>query len=138
MKNLTAGWDLLPGNTWWSPDGRFIYFSGGIGGGTHLFRIPATGGAVEQVTRGERGLSAFSLSAAFDRVAYAATDSTHPAEVFVSGMNAADEKKLSSLNDALMAELSLSRAQRIVYPSKDGAAIEAWGLTPRGYDPAKN
>jgi len=89
-------------------------------------------------------LSAFSLSAAFDRVAYAATDSTHPAEVFVSGMNAADEKKLSSFNDALMAELSLSRAQRIVYPSKDGAEIEGWVTAnytrmtreARGYDAA--
>ena len=45
IKNLTANWDLLPGNTLWSPDGRFIYFSGGIGGGAHLFRTPAAGGA---------------------------------------------------------------------------------------------
>ena len=137
MKNLTASWDQLPGNTQWSQDGRFIYFGGGIGGGAHLFRTPVTGGAVEQVTRGERGLSAFSISAGFDRVSYAATDSTHPAEVFVSSMNGADERKLSGFNDALLGELSLSQAERIVYPSKDGTEIEGWVLRPSGYDPAK-
>lgn len=137
IKNLTANWDLLPGNTLWSPDGRFIYFSGGIGGGAHLFRTPAAGGAVEQVTNGERSFSAFGISSGFDRLVYVATDSTHPAEVFVSGMSGADEKKLSGLNDAQLGELSLSRAQRITYPSKDGTEIEGWVLVPRGYDPSK-
>lgn len=137
LKNLTASWDLLPGNTQWNPDGSLIYFSGGIGGGAHLFRVPSTGGAVEQATRGDRSLSGFSISAAFDRLAYTATDSTHPSEIFVSGLTGANEKKLSGFNDALTGELSLSRAQRIVYPSKDGTEIEGWVLLPRGYDAAK-
>ncbi|MEK6287839.1 MAG: S9 family peptidase [Acidobacteriota bacterium] len=137
LKNLTASWDLLAGNTMWSADGRFIYFNGGIGGSAHLFRVPAGGGLVEQVTRGERGMSGFSISAAFDRVAYAATDSTHASEVFASQMDGANERKLSGFNDALMSELNLSRAERILYPSKDGAEIEGWVLRPRDYDPAK-
>ena len=137
MENLTASWDLLPGNTSWSPDGRYIYFSGGIGGSNHLFRVPAAGGATEQVTRGERGLNGFSMSAAFDRIAYAATDSTHPSEVFSARIDGADEKKLSSLNDPLIGELELSTAERILFPSKDGTQIEGWVLRPRGYDPTR-
>ncbi len=137
MENLTASWDLLPGNTAWSSDGRFVYFSGGIGGSNHLFRVPAGGGAVEQVTRGERGLSGFSMSATFDRLAYAASDSTHPSEVFAARIDGADEKKLSGFNDALMSELNLSPAERILYPSKDGTQIEGWVIKPRDYDPAE-
>ena len=137
IENLTASWDLLPGNTVWSLDGRFIYFSGGIGGSNHLFRVPAAGGATEQVTRGERGLSGFSMSAAFDRIAYAVTDSTHPSEVFSARIDGADEKKLSSFNDPLIGELNLSPAERILYPSKDGTQIEGWVLRPRDYDPSK-
>jgi hypothetical protein len=56
MQNLTADWDLLPGEPALSPDGRFISFSAGIGGDVHLFRLPAAGGAVEQVTTGSRRL----------------------------------------------------------------------------------
>src|SRR6266849_1842853 len=102
MENLTVTWDLLPGATAWSSDGRFIYFSGGIGGSNHLFRVPAAGGSVEQVTKGERGLSGFSMSAAFDRISYAATDATHASEVFSARIDGEDEKKLSGFNDALM------------------------------------
>ena len=137
MKNLTANWDLLPGAPTCSADGRFIYFSSGIGGSTHLFRVPASGGAVEQITKGERGLNGFSMSAAFDRLAYTATDSTHPAEAFSARIDGTDEKRLSSFNDALTSEVSLNQTERILYPSKDGTQIEGWVIKPRGYDPTK-
>jgi dipeptidyl aminopeptidase/acylaminoacyl peptidase len=136
-ENLTAAWDLLPGAPQWSADGRHIYFSSGIGGSAHLFRVPAAGGAVEQVTKGARMLSGFSLSAAFDRLAYTATDAAHPAEVFSARIDGAQEKKLSGVNDAFVNEVALSRAERILYPSKDGTQIEGWVILPRGYDPAK-
>ncbi len=41
MQNLTADWDLLPGPPNLSPDGSFVYFSGGIEGNEHLFRVPS-------------------------------------------------------------------------------------------------
>ncbi len=136
-ENLTAAWDLLPGAPTWSADGKFIYFSGGVGGNTHLFRVPSAGGAVEQATQGDRTLGDFSFSAASGRVAYTATDSAHPAEIFSARIDGANEKKLSGLNDVLVSEVHLSRAERILYPSKDGTQIEGWVLLPRGYDPAK-
>jgi dipeptidyl aminopeptidase/acylaminoacyl peptidase len=137
MENLTANWDLLPAAPAWSADGKFVYFSGGIGGSTHLFRVPSSGGDVEQVTQGNRVLGAFSFSAATDRIAYSATDSSRPAEIFTASIDGSNERKLSGLNDAFVSEVHLSRAERILYPSKDGAQIEGWVLPPRGYDPAK-
>jgi dipeptidyl aminopeptidase/acylaminoacyl peptidase len=137
MENLTAGWDLLPGAPAWSADGRYIYFNSGIGGNTHLCRVPVAGGAVEQVTQGDRALSGFSTSRSFDRIAYTATDPAHPAEIFSARIDGANEKKLSSLNEALVNEVSLGRAERVLYPSKDGTQVEGWVLLPRGYDPAK-
>ncbi|HKY04876.1 MAG TPA: S9 family peptidase [Blastocatellia bacterium] len=137
MKNLTADWDLLPGPPVCSADGRYVYFSGGIGGNSHLFRVASTGGAVEQVTQGDRSLAGFSISKAFDRLAYAAVDSTHPSEIFSALTSGAGEKKLTNINGALLNEVQLSRAERILYPSKDGTQIEGWVVLPRGYDPAK-
>ncbi|MGH9854018.1 MAG: S9 family peptidase [Blastocatellia bacterium] len=137
IENLTAAWDLLPGAPSWSGDGKFVYFSGGIGGASHLFRVAASGGAVEQVTQGDRMLGAFSLSAAFDRIAYSATDSSRPSEIFSARIDGSNEKKLSGVNDAFAGGVFLSRAERILYPSKDGTQIEGWVLLPPGYDPAK-
>src|SRR5947207_5262080 len=124
MERLAARWDLLPGHP--ISNAGFIYFSSGIGGSSHLFRVPASGGAVKQITKGERDLSGFSMSAAFDRLAYASTDSTHPSEVFAARIDGTSEKKLSGFNDALIGELSLGQAERILYPSKDGTQIEGW------------
>ncbi len=137
MTNLTANWDLLPGAPTASADGKHLYFSSGIGGNTHLFRVLTAGGAVEQVTQGDRMLNGISFSAATDRITYAATDPTHPAEIFAARIDGSQEKKLSSVNDALLKSLQLSRAERLLYPSKDGTQIEGWLLLPRGYDATK-
>ena len=32
-------WDYLPSAPFWSRDGKYVYFTGGIGGTTHLFRV---------------------------------------------------------------------------------------------------
>ena len=55
--NLTARWDLDPGPSQWSPDGRFVYFTAGIGGETHLFRASVPESRVEQLTSGPRRLT---------------------------------------------------------------------------------
>jgi dipeptidyl aminopeptidase/acylaminoacyl peptidase len=135
MQNLTATWDLRPGAPAVSADGRFVYFSGGIGGSTHLFRAPISGGAVRQVTTGERQLGGFTFSTAFDRMAYIASDATHPAEAFIAELDreagtGKREATVTRFNDALLAEVQLSRPEHITYSSGDGTEIEGWLLLP--------
>ncbi len=137
LVNLTAEWDLLPGAPVWSPDGRSVYFSGGIGGSDHLFRVGSGGGMVGQVTTGERHLAGFSPSARWDTMAYLGGDSAHPEELFVASLDGRDEKKLTTFNDELVKEIEAVTADRIRYSSKDGTPIEGWVLKPRGYDPSR-
>jgi dipeptidyl aminopeptidase/acylaminoacyl peptidase len=148
-RNLTADWDLLPGAPGWSPDGRFVYFSGGIGGNSHLFRAdarPATTAAsgsgrtnaVEQITQGDRHLAGFSPSARWDAMAYTGNDSAHPDELFVSRIDGRGEKRLTTFNGELTKDAELSAAERIQYTSKDGTPIEGWVLKPRGYDSSRS
>ena len=139
LRNLTAEWDMIPGAPAWSPDGH-VYFSAGVGGNTHLFRVPAAGGAVEQVTRGDRRLSSFSFSADFSRVAFRATDPTNPGEVRVAtlaplGATPAtlQETAVSDVNRQLLAEVELASPERLLFPSADGTEIEGWMLPALGY-----
>jgi dipeptidyl aminopeptidase/acylaminoacyl peptidase len=97
---LTADWDLLPSRPQFSPDGAHVYFSAGVGGNTHLFRVPSAGAQVEQVTAGDRRLNGFSFSSAFDQVAYGVTDSARPSEMYVAELGAATDRKLTGFNDA--------------------------------------
>src|SRR6185503_1561224 len=50
LRNLTARWDLIPGDPVFAADGRSVYFSAGTGGDIHLFRAALDGERVEQVT----------------------------------------------------------------------------------------
>ena len=42
-KILTPDWDYLPAGAVWSSDSRYVYFTGGVGGSTHLFRVSPNG-----------------------------------------------------------------------------------------------
>jgi len=128
--NLTASWDLLPSDPVWSPDGRWVYFTGGTGGEQQLFRVSAAGGAVEQVTRGPRQVDAVSFSADFSRMAFVAGDALHPNEAFVARTDGGGETRLTRFNDPLLATLELGTVERVSYPSKDGTPIEGWLTLP--------
>jgi dipeptidyl aminopeptidase/acylaminoacyl peptidase len=136
-RNITSEWDLIPGAPAWSPDGRLVYFGAGIGGNEHLFRVPATGGRVEQITHGERELTGFSPSASWSTMSYVATDAAHPDELFVSTSAGQSEKRLTSFNVAFVSETEPASAEEIRFASRDGTEIEGWVLKPRGYDPAR-
>ena len=137
VENLTADWDLISGAPVVSADGKSVYFSAEVGGNTHSFRLTLAAGKVEQMTRGDRRLGGISFSSDYRTMAYAASDPTHPSEVYLAAADGSSEVPLTRFNDALARELSLTRAERLVYPSRDGTEIEGWVLLPSGYGPGK-
>ena len=133
LRSLTADWDLIPGAPTWTPDGDHLHFSAGIGGNTHLFRVPSGGGMVEQVTEGDRRLGSFTYSADFSRMAFRATDPVHPGHIRVAATDGTSETRLTDVNAELLAELELSAPDRLLFDSPDGTRIEGWILPARGY-----
>ncbi len=131
--NLTAEWDLRPGSPEWSPDGEFIRFSASIGGNSHLFRVPAAGGAVEQVTTGDRRLSSFSFSRDGAVMAFTATDAVTPTELYVATGDGTTEQKATRLNDSWLRQVTLQPAERLTWTVEDGTEIEGWVIRPVGF-----
>jgi dipeptidyl aminopeptidase/acylaminoacyl peptidase len=132
-KILTADWDLLPSGAQWSPDGKWIYFTGGIGGATHLFRVSPNGGAVEQVTKGDRRINAISFDKGMSKMAYTVGLTDTPAEVFVANADGSGERKLSSVHAEFTREVALSHSETVKFPSKDGTPIEGFLMYPQGF-----
>jgi dipeptidyl aminopeptidase/acylaminoacyl peptidase len=132
--NLTADFDLDAGSPLWSPDGGWIYFTTGIGGASHLFRVAPTGGPVEQVTTGERRIQGLDIDRRFRRMAYAVGELGRPGEVWTADIDGKNERRLTDVHADFMARLAPTRAERITWESYDGTPIEGFLHYPHGYD----
>jgi dipeptidyl aminopeptidase/acylaminoacyl peptidase len=132
--NLTASWDLEPGQTTWSPDSRFMYFTAATGGESHLFRVSVPGGKVEQVTKGERRVGGLTFDRAMKRIAYTVSTHDQPGEVYSANIDGTGEKKLSDVNGAFFASKTIGKTERLRWASKDGTPIEGWLTLPAEFD----
>jgi dipeptidyl aminopeptidase/acylaminoacyl peptidase len=133
--NLTAEGDYLPTNPVWGPDGRYVYFTGGVGGTNHLFRVSPNGGSVEQVTKGQRRVNGVSFDRDFTRIAYTVGLIESPSEIYTARIDGSDETRLTHVQDAFLDEVALGKADRLEFRSKDGTPLEGWLLYPYGYRP---
>jgi dipeptidyl aminopeptidase/acylaminoacyl peptidase len=134
MKNVTESWDLRPEAASFSADGKDLLFGAEVSGAKHLFRVPASGGgAVVQVTRGERQLGAFRFTRDGRRMAYAAESGVSPRDVFLARSDGSEERPLSSFGKDSVSGLRLADPEVIHYRSKDGTEIEGFVLVPPGY-----
>ncbi len=134
-KNVTETWDYLPSNVQWSPDGRYIYFEGGVGGTTQLFRVSPNGGAVEQLTRGQRTHSGITFNKAFTRIVYTVGTFEKPSDVFIANVDGSGEQQLTNVHEAFLSEVALGKSDRLLFKSADGTEIEGWILYPYNYRP---
>jgi len=136
-RSLTDAWDLIPGDPTWTRDGKALRWEAGIGGNVHLFEVAATGGAVRQLTTGDRQIRGVSWSGDGRVVVYTATDAVTPAEVFVTGGDLRSEARVTSFNDAWLAETVRMPAERLTWRVKDGTEIEGWVVKPVGFTPGR-
>jgi dipeptidyl aminopeptidase/acylaminoacyl peptidase len=136
--NLTADWDLDPGTPRWSPDARHIYFTAGIGGATHLFRVAAAGGPVEQITTGERRLGGLAIDRDFRRMAYTVGTFDRPSDIYTADIDGGNERRLTDVHREFLEEVEVAShpSERVVWNSFDGTPIEGFLIYPHGYDPA--
>lgn len=132
--NLTESWDLIPGAPRWSADGRWVYFTGGVGGDTHLFRVSSEGGEVEQLTQGDGRVGDVSFSRDFRTVAYAFQSPTSPGDVFV-GTQGRGARRLTDLNGDWLDGRGLTAPERLAFTSPDGTPVEGWMLPPTNPKP---
>src|SRR5438046_2131477 len=140
-KQLTSGADLDPSGPAWSPDSKTVYFTAETRGNIHVFAAPATGGPVRQITTGERQLTGPAITRDGKWLTYAASDATHPAELFVAPVGraaAGPDRRLTSFNDSLLAQLVTIPADTFWFTSVGGLSVETFVMRPHGYRPGKS
>jgi dipeptidyl aminopeptidase/acylaminoacyl peptidase len=136
-RSVTAGWSLDPSAPSWSADGKTIYFSAETGGNVQLFATAVGGGAVRQVTSGERQLRGFTVSKDGRTLAYTASDVTHGTELYVAPLARGAERRLTAFNDSLFKQVAVIPADTFWFTGVGGLKIEGWLMKPYGYQPGK-
>jgi dipeptidyl aminopeptidase/acylaminoacyl peptidase len=116
-----------------SADGKWIYFIADDDGTQNLMRVPATGGEIARPIGGRTMVEAYSLGKDGTAVATVG-ELTHPAELYALPVEGA-LRKLTSVNDAVMAELRLPTVEYVHFKSKDGTQVAGYLYKPPDYQP---
>ncbi len=131
------------GNLHWSADGRGLFFQYDDEGNTSVAFVTLDG-RVTDLASDVGGLSlgrpysggTFSV-AANGRFAFTQGTPAHPADVAVGGRDG-DVRRLTRLNDDLLAHRALGEVEEVWYESSfDGRRIQGWIVKPPGFDPAR-
>ena len=131
-ESLTDGWQYEPDGHSWLPGGQLLV-SASAGGRAALFRLDPSTKRLTEVMGGRRRLTGFSADNAQTKIAYVSTSVTAPTELYIASADGTGERKLTSFNDKLNAEIEWPEAERFTYKSVGGLEIEAWLQRPAGY-----
>lgn len=121
----------------WSRDGSSIYFTMADWGTTVIGVAPAAGGPVQRVAAGRRTISSWSLASNDSGIAFTATDPQNPGDVYhlrlePAPANGSGERRLTAVNSAWLAEVTLSQPEEFTYTGSDGWTVEGWIMRPYG------
>ena len=134
--NILGTYRNEPENVEWLSDGS-IAMTTSVGGSSGVFRIDPSTRKMTPVLGGRRRINGATFDAAGKKVAFVATDLTHPTELFIANADGSNEKKLTGFNDKVNADVTWSDAERFTYPSVGGLEIEGWLMKPYGYQAGK-
>ncbi|HEU4996056.1 MAG TPA: S9 family peptidase [Gemmatimonadaceae bacterium] len=135
-ENVLGTWKYEPQNISWNQDGS-IAMAAATGGSTGYFKIDPATKKLTQVLSGRRRINGVTGDAKDSRIAFVATDLTHPTELFVANADGTGERRLTSFNDKLTGEVAFSDAERFTFNSVGGLEIESWLMKPYGYEAGK-
>lgn len=151
---LTTALDRNVSRPVWDRDGKGIIVTVQDEGESHVARVDVESGAVERLVGGELQASDFHVGPDA-RVVSVISRPSMPGEVFITDRPVATAmadrmapvegartggaglqrlRKLTSLNDSLLASLALADVRNIHVASSGGAEIEGWIFTPAGWD----
>ena len=101
------------------------------GGEVALARIALDGGEDHALVAGGTRVCV-PLAARDGRVLFGAFGFTEPGDLYLVDLDSGEERRLTRLNDDLLAELALPDVAKLRFPSIDGAPVEGWFLQQPG------
>jgi dipeptidyl aminopeptidase/acylaminoacyl peptidase len=131
------GLDLIPGGLEWADDGKLLYFEAAVKGETHLFRVDLAKKSALPVTSGARAIRNVDFHWPTRTMVYMANDFKHLDDLYVADLDGRNQRRLTSLNQALWKQLQLADVERFSYKSVDDWSIDGFLVKPIGWQDGK-
>ena len=125
-----------PENVTWAPDGSGVYFNAAMKGTKNLY-FASVDGRVRPVTRGQHVLTVTDIGRN-GRAVGVRTAPHEPGDVVAFDLRRPhDIRRLTAVNDDVLAGVTLGEVEEIWYESFDGLRIQGWIVKPPQFDPSK-
>ncbi|TDI35815.1 MAG: S9 family peptidase [Acidobacteria bacterium] len=138
MRNISSELDRDVRGLVWSSDGSAVYFMADDRGARNVHSASLNGG-LKQLTDGEHMLTLGSVAANGTAVAIRSSFHVPPDVVAFSMLRPSEMKRLTHVNDDVLAGVELGEVEEIWYESstEDAARIQGWIVKPPGFDSSK-
>lgn len=125
--NCTLDRDLQSYN--WDQQGR-LYFTVTDRGGVHLYRVAQPNRPPQPLITGARGVLNFDVNGG--TVAWAEMSPELPSDVYTADLDGKKQRRLTALNDSLLATVHVQPYEELWYKAPDGYPIQGWMVRPPG------
>lgn len=123
---VTCALDRDFGAADWDEQGR-LYFTVADRGGVHLYRV-TPGRTAQALITGARGVLGFDVNGG--TLAWWQMQPSLPSDVYSADVDAKKERRLTMLNDSLLATVHVQPYEELWYQAPDGQAIQGWFMRP--------
>ncbi|HEU0014148.1 MAG TPA: S9 family peptidase [Longimicrobium sp.] len=131
-RSITGSLDRGPNGYVITPDGT-LYFTVATEGAVSLYRTALDNIAPQPVVRGPRGVLSFDVGGG--RIAWSQMSPQYPSDVYTAAADGGGERRLTALNDSLLAQVYVGEYNEVWYPSFDGRRVQGWYVLPIGHRP---
>ncbi|MEQ8190049.1 MAG: S9 family peptidase [Candidatus Eremiobacterota bacterium] len=116
-----------------------IIFCASYEGGCYLYKVSTEGGKPERIEEGRHEIVYYSMDKSGENIAILRGDMTNLSEVYhyKKKKNTWDVKKLTSYNDFVLKETTVTEPEEIWITTGEGVKLQGWLLKPPKFDPKK-
>ena len=111
----------------WDNQGR-MYFTVGDRGGVHLYRTGLKDRKPQALLTGARGVLNFNVEGG--TIAWVEMNPQRPSDVYAADIDAKATRRLTTLNDSLLATVHVQPYEEIWYSAPDGYKVQGWIVRP--------
>ncbi len=129
-RSVTGPLDRSPNGYVLQPDG-WLYFTVSSEGAIPLYRTKLDRLEPTPVVQGPRGVLSFDVAGG--TVAWADMQPSRPSDIYAARADGNRERRLTALNDSLLAQVYVGEYEEFWYPSFDGTRVQGWIVRPIDY-----